>query len=76
MALIRSFEETAKERVSLHEEISAKYCVIERDGRTLVQIDTYGRTSREMPGKISQSFQLDRTGAERLVKILKAAFDL
>ena len=76
MALVRSFEEKAMERNSLHDEIGATYTVFEWDGRVLVQIDTYGRKSRDMPGKKSQSIQLDRHGASELLKILKQAFHL
>lgn len=74
MALIREFERKNIDRASLHQEIRAKYAVIERDGRVLLQIDTYGRSSRENPDKVSQSLQLDRQGAERLFRILKTEF--
>ncbi|EAU40895.1 methionyl-tRNA formyltransferase [Fulvimarina pelagi HTCC2506] len=62
------------ERNSLHEEISASYTVFERDGRTFIQINSYGRKTREFQGKTSQSIQLDRVGAEQLHKILSDAF--
>ncbi|MCB1488206.1 MAG: methionyl-tRNA formyltransferase [Bauldia sp.] len=62
------------ERNSLHDEISATYTVFQYDDRVLVQIDTYGRDTREMPGKKSQTIQLDRQGAEQLFGILKSAF--
>jgi hypothetical protein len=75
MALIREFERKTIERASLHEEIKAKYAVVERDGRMLLQIDTYGRPSREHPEKVSQSLQFDRSGAERLYNILKREFN-
>ena len=32
----------------------------------LLQIDTYGRETREIPGKKSQTIQLDRQGASHL----------
>ena len=74
MALVRQFERKDIDRPSLHDEITAKYAVIERDGRVLLQIDTYGRTSREHPEKVSQSLQLDREGAEQLYRIIKREF--
>ena len=74
MALIRRFEQKNMERNSLHDEISATYTVFQYDDRVLVQIDTYGRDTREMPGKKSQTIQLDRQGAEQLFGILKSAF--
>ena len=74
MALIREFERKNIDRASLHQEINAKYAVIERDGRKLLQIDTYGKSTREHPDKVSQSLQFDRQGAERLYQILKNEF--
>lgn len=76
MALVRAFEEKRMERNSLHEEIEATFSVFERDGKTLLQIDTYGRNSREIPGKKSQSIQLDEAGAAALHAILAKAFHL
>lgn len=76
MALIRSFTRKHMERNSLHDEIDATYTTFERDGRVFIQIDSYGRDTREMPGKKSQTIQLDREGATALFKILKQEFDL
>jgi hypothetical protein len=50
--------------------------VFERDGRVVIQINSYGRETREMPGKVSQSIQLDRDGASALFEILKREFRL
>lgn len=62
------------ERNSLHDEIKATYSAFEFDGRVLFQIDTYGRTTRDIPGKKSQSIQLDREGARQLYDLLKTSF--
>jgi hypothetical protein len=64
------------DRNSLHDEIDATYTTFERDGRVLLQIDTYGRETREVSGKKSQTTQLDREGATALFKILKQEFGL
>ena len=74
MAMIGRFVEGQMERNSVHDEIEAKYVIFEHDGRSFLQIDTYGRASREMPGKKSQSIQLDRDSGLALIKILKRAF--
>jgi hypothetical protein len=74
MALIRNFEEKTLDRPSLHDEIEAKYAIFEKDGKVLLQIDTYGRKTRKFPEDVSQSLQLDRDGAERLYAILKREF--
>lgn len=76
MALVKSFTRKYMERNSLHEEIEASYTAFERDGRVFIQIDTYGRDTREMPGKKSQTIQLDREGATALFNILKREFNL
>jgi hypothetical protein len=72
--MIRDFVERPMERNSIHDEIEAKYTIFERDGRSFVQIDTYGRTGREMPEKKSQSIQLDRDAGLALIGILQRAF--
>lgn len=74
MALIRSLTRKDRDRASLHDEIEATYSTFKRDGRTLLQIDTYGRSTRQVPGKQSQTIQLDREGAEALYSILKREF--
>lgn len=62
------------ERNSLHKEIGATYSVFGIDEKRIVQIDTYGSVDREIPGKKSQTIQLDREGAENLFLILKNEF--
>jgi hypothetical protein len=74
MALIRRFENKPMERNSIHEEIEASYTAFERDGRVFLQIDSYGTTDRMIPGKKSQTIQLDREGALALFKILRKEF--
>lgn len=44
----------------IHKPIKATYTIFEEDGKTIFQIDTYGSPEREMPEKISQSFQVDK----------------
>lgn len=74
MALIRNFERKEMGRTGLHDEIEATYSVFEYDGRTLLQIDSYGRPDREIPGKKSQTIQLDHEGARALFDIIKREF--
>lgn len=70
VALIKSFEEKRMDRNSIHDAIEATYTTFERDGRRFVQIDSYGRAQREIPGKKSQSIQLDEKSARELFDIL------
>ena len=74
MAMIRKFVERKMDRNSIHDGIEARYVIFEHDGRSFLQIDTYGRASREMPEKKSQSIQLDQDSALELIRILKKAF--
>lgn len=74
MALVRRFEHKRMERNSLHKEIAATYSAFGMDDKRIVQIDTYGSVDREIPGKKSQTIQLDREGAENLYLILRNEF--
>jgi hypothetical protein len=62
------------ERNSIHDEIKATYTTFRHDDRVFIQIDSYGRDDREVPGKKSQSIQLDREAALALFNILKREF--
>ena len=59
-----------KNRNIVHEKEHATYTVFQSDGEKYVQLDTYGRTGRENPEKLSQSIQLDSETASFLVDIL------
>jgi len=63
---------------SLHPtQVEARFKVFERDGHgPILQIDTGGSQTRENPGKVSQTFQLSRTSAEALWKLLGETFHL
>jgi hypothetical protein len=74
MALVRSFERKDMERNSVHKEIGATYTVFKTDDRVFLQIDTYGSSDREIPGKKSQSLQLDERGAAALFQIIRREF--
>ena len=75
MALITKFNrKLERERMSTHQAIEADYTPFERDGRFLLQIETYGRKTREHPDKQSQTIQLDRESASQLYAILKKEF--
>src|SRR5437867_3527996 len=66
MALIRSFTEKTPERDSRHTEVEATWYV-GGDGNTrFLQVDTYGSSTREISGKVSQSIRLDARAASQL----------
>ncbi|MBF9032289.1 methionyl-tRNA formyltransferase [Rhodobacterales bacterium HKCCE3408] len=74
MALVRKLAERSFDRPNLHREVEATYAVFEKDGKKLLQIDTYGRPEREIPGKVSQSLQFDDVCARELLEILNREF--
>lgn len=73
---IQKIERLDKQRNTIHEEVQATYTIFEADGEKYVQLDTYGRDSRESPEKISQSIQFNRETARYLVRLLIDAYDL
>ena len=74
MALIKSFEHKSMDRNSIHGAIEATYTTFERDGRRFIQVDNFGSAEREIPGKKSQTFQLDEKSARELFDILRDHF--
>lgn len=73
---IKTIEKLPKERNTVHEKVYATYSTFDSYGEHYVQLDTYGRSDREQPGKISQSIQFDRETAAYVVALLKREFDL
>lgn len=74
MALIEGFERGDLQRMQLHDAVDARYYVNEIDGRKLLQISTFGRPTRDLPGKVSQTIQLDQASGRELFDILKSTF--
>jgi len=62
MALLnkKSFKYVEKERNHIHELTDANYTIFSKDGESFFQIDTFGTSKREIPGKASQSLQVDK----------------
>ena len=73
---IMNIKKVDKERNLIHEKVYTTYSVFDYIGEHYIQFDTYGRSNREQPGKISQSVQLDKEAASYLVELLKSEFNL
>ena len=73
---IDTIKKVEKERNMVHSKVEATYTVFNENGEKYVQIDTYGRPGREIPGKISQSIQFDRESAIYLIQLLIDEFGL
>ena len=74
MALITQITELHKERNQVHGAVDCGYTVFEAAGLRYLQLDTYGSVERQIPGKTSQSIQLNATSAARLKTLIEKAF--
>ena len=72
---VSKIEKIDKERVTIHEKVYTTFSTFDCYGKHYVQIDTYGRSDREMQGKISQSIQLDESSAKYLFDLLKKEYN-
>lgn len=73
---LNNIEELKKTRNTIHEKVYTTYTCFEQYGDKYVQIDTYGKSDRDMPGKISQSIQFNEETAKFLVELLTNEFEL
>ena len=74
MALIQNFEQRPIEPKKVHDGVVCGYAAVDVDGRRIVQLETYGSAARAIPGKVSQTIQLDEESARELIRILRGAF--
>lgn len=75
MALISNFEERNIGSERVHDPVQCGYrAFTAHDGRVILQLETYGRSTRAEPGKVSQSLQLDEHAAKELVAIIRRSF--
>ena len=75
MALIVKFEERDIGAGRIHDPVDCAYRAFSvQGGRVILQLETYGRSTRAEPGKVSQSVQLDEQAAGELVRIIRRSF--
>ena len=72
---ITTIEKLIKDRNTVHEKVYTTFSTFDSYGKHYVQIETYGRSDREMQGKISQSIQLDESSAKYLFDLLKKEYN-
>lgn len=73
MALIKKLEKIEKQRNTVHDEVESTYTIFtDFIGNKFLQIDTYGSTSRQFRGKVSQSIQLSKESARELLNIISS----
>jgi hypothetical protein len=74
MALIEAFEHRPIQGVRVHEGVTCGYRWFDVGKRRILQLDTYGSPDRAIPGKVSQSLQLDEQAARELRLLIERAF--
>jgi hypothetical protein len=74
MALIREFQQIHKESNRVHDAVECGWAIFEHRGATYLQLDTYGSRGRQIPGKVSQSIQLDAASAAELSRIIRRTY--
>lgn len=74
MARIDAFRQVTLDRPTEHDPTICEVSSYELGGKRFLQLNTTGRSSRENPGKISQSIQIDEAAAKMLLTLLHDAF--
>jgi hypothetical protein len=74
VALIERFTQLHKDRNQVHGPVECGYTMFESAGQRYLQLDTYGSTGRQIPGKTSQSIQLNAQSAGQLKGLIQQAF--
>ena len=74
VALIKKFVHRPGSTAGFRSEVECGYRIVHDSARTLLHLETYGSSDRAIPGKVSQSLQLDRNGARQLRDLIDRAF--
>lgn len=75
MATVRTFDVEHKDNATPHDEVESAIVRLVDCGREkFIQIDTYGRSTREKPGKLSQTTRMDKAAFEKFVKLGRSHF--
>ncbi|OBB25335.1 hypothetical protein A5792_28510 [Mycolicibacterium peregrinum] len=74
MAYIGEFTSVPSSTHSLHKPVLCGWRTFDVDGTRILQLDTYGSEARQIPGKVSQTIQIDGARAAELVHLIKEIF--
>ena len=74
MAIVTRFRRVTKSRVGRARETECGYAVIELDDVRYLLIESYGSSTRDKPGKISQSLHLNSQRARELRALIDKEF--
>lgn len=73
---LNNIKQIVTQRNTVQDKVYTTYSVFYDGREKYLQLDTYGKSDREIPGKISQSIQIDKETARYLVSLLQSEFDL
>lgn len=74
MALIVRFSERPNANIGWRSEVECGFSLGTVGDRRILHLETYGSNARNIPGKVSESLELDEEAAKELVEILRRAF--
>jgi hypothetical protein len=75
MATVRTFRHLDDRSGQPHRtDVECGWFVLNTGTGRLLQLDTYGSDDRALPGKVSQTLQLDQDAAAELLLVLRIAF--
>jgi hypothetical protein len=74
VAFVGEFQEVGSDRNGLHKPVLCGWRTFNVDGQTILQLDTYGSDQRQIPNKVSQSFQVNRESAAILLQLIRETF--
>lgn len=74
MALIGGFVERPNASLGWRTEVECGYAIGYHTDGPVLHLETYGSQSRQIPGKVSQSLELDESAARELMQIIRRAF--
>jgi hypothetical protein len=75
MALIERFTRIDSPRTRVHRTlVECGYAFVDSEHRRYLQLETYGSDERQIPGKVSQTLQLNEDAARELLRLLHEAF--
>lgn len=75
MARVVRFRELPRaNRRMFRTEVDCGYRIVSEQGLRMLHLETYGSQDRQIPGKVSQSLQLDERAAAELLRLIREAF--
>jgi len=70
------FERVDKKRCNVHDKVQSTFTVFEIEDKKYVQIDMYGKDTRETDKGSSQIIQFDKTSAKIIADLLCKEFKI